>query len=194
MSIARDQILLTTSTLLEKQGFHGTGLNEIIRESGSPKGSLYYYFPDGKEQIAAEAILQSGKLTAERIQTGLAGKRTPAKAIHDFVLKIAENVERSGYGAGGPLTAVAMETATQSEKINSACREAYGMIESAFKAKLLESKLPSSKAGEMARFITAAIEGGIILSRTYHTSDPLRLVAKQLKSLLAGLETGKEEK
>lgn len=194
MSTAREQILLTTSILLEKQGFHGTGLNEIIKESGSPKGSLYYYFPEGKEQIAAEAILQSGKMTAERIQAGLAGSSAPAKAIHDFILKIAENVERSGYGAGGPLTAVAMETATQSERINSACREAYGMIESAFKARLLESKLPSQKAGELARFITAAIEGGIILSRTYHTGDPLRIVARQLKSLLAGLEKGKEER
>lgn len=194
MSTAREQIIFTTSILLEKQGFHGTGLNEIIKESGSPKGSLYYYFPEGKEQIAAEAILQSGKITAERIRTGLAGKRTSAKAIPDFVLKIAENVERSGYGAGGPLTAVAMETATQSEKINSACREAYGMIESAFKAKLLESKLPSSKAGELARFITAAIEGGIILSRTYHTGDPLRLVARQLKNLLAGLEAGRGQR
>jgi TetR/AcrR family transcriptional repressor of lmrAB and yxaGH operons len=194
MSTAREQILLTTSILLEKQGYHGTGLNEIIKESGSPKGSLYYYFPEGKEQIAAEAILQSGKMTAERIQAGLAGNSAPAKAIHDFVLKIAENVERSGYGSGGPLTAVAMETATQSDRINLACREAYGMIESAFKVRLLEGKLPSQKAGELARFITAAIEGGIILSRTYHTGDPLRLVARQLKSLLAGLETGKEEK
>jgi TetR/AcrR family transcriptional regulator, lmrAB and yxaGH operons repressor len=194
LSTSREQILLATSILLEKQGFHGTGLSEIIKESGSPKGSLYYYFPDGKEQIAAEAILQSGKLTAERIHTGLAEASAPAKAIHDFVLQIAENVERSGYGAGGPLTAVAMETATQSEKINSACREAYGMIESAFKAKLLESKLPSQKAGDLARFITSAVEGGIILSRTYHSGDPLRLVARQLKSLLAGLETKKEEK
>jgi TetR/AcrR family transcriptional regulator, lmrAB and yxaGH operons repressor len=194
MSIAREKILLTTSMLLEKQGFHGTGLNEIIKESGSPKGSLYYYFPEGKEQIAAEAILQSGKLTAERIRTGLAENRALAKAIHDFVLRIAENVERSGFGAGGPLTAVAMETATQSEKINAACRDAYGMIESAFKAKLLENRFSSERADELARFITAAVEGGIILSRTYHSGDPLRLVARQLKGLLAGLEKGKDER
>ena len=42
MSNAREQILQTTCVLLEKQGYHGTGLNEIIKESGSPKGSLYY--------------------------------------------------------------------------------------------------------------------------------------------------------
>jgi len=194
MSTAREQILLTTSLLLEKQGFHGTGLNEIIRESGAPKGSLYYYFPEGKEQIAAEAILRSGKMTADRIRAGLAESHVPSKAIHDFILKIAENVELSGFGAGGPLTAVAMETTTQSKRINVACREAYGMLEAAFRDKLLESGFPANKANELARFITAAIEGGIILSRTYHSADPLRLVAKQLKSLLAEIQTSKAEK
>jgi TetR/AcrR family transcriptional repressor of lmrAB and yxaGH operons len=185
MSTAREQILLTTSILLEKQGFHGTGLNEIIKESGSPKGSLYYYFPEGKEQIAAEAILQSGKMTSERIRSGLAESPLPSKAVYDFIMRIAENVELSGFGSGGPLTAVAMETATGSERINAACREAYGMIEAAFRDKLAESRFPPTKAVEFARLITASVEGGIILSRTYHTGDPLRLVAKHLKSLLA---------
>ncbi len=194
MSTAREKILLTTSLLLEKQGFHGTGLNEIIKESGSPKGSLYYYFPEGKEQIAAEAILHSGKLTAERIRAGLAESLLPAKAIYDFTLKIAENVESSGFGSGGPLTAVAMETATQSERINAACREAYGMIETAFRDKLLQSGVASKKANELASFITAAIEGGIILSRTHHSGDPLRLVAAQLKSILAEQNIVKDKK
>jgi TetR/AcrR family transcriptional regulator, lmrAB and yxaGH operons repressor len=194
MSTVREQILLTTSMLLEKQGFHGTGLNEIIKESRSPKGSLYYYFPGGKEQIAAEAILQSGKLMAERIRSGLAESRAPAKAVYDLILKIAENVELSDFGAGGPLTAVAMETATQSERINAACRNAYEMIEAAFQKKLIASRLPSPKANELAQFITASIEGGIILSRTYHTGDPLRLVAAQLKSLLDAQKISKDKK
>jgi TetR/AcrR family transcriptional regulator, lmrAB and yxaGH operons repressor len=184
MSAIRVQILETTSALLEKQGFHGTGLNEIVKESGAPKGSLYYYFPEGKEQITSEAVLQSGQSTAARIQTGLDGSSSAAKAISDFVLQIAEQVELSGFAAGSPLTAVAMETATQSARINAACRDAYGMIESAFQAKLLQSGFTRTKSDELATFITAAIEGGIILSRTYHTADPLRLVAKQLKVVL----------
>ena len=185
MSTARDQILQTTCTLLEKQGFHGTGLNEIVKESGAPKGSLYYYFPEGKDQIAAEAVLQSGQVTAERIQAGLAESSSASKAVYDFVLKVADNVELSGFAAGSPLTAVAMETATTSERINLACREAYGALQNAFKDKLLESGFTKTRSEELSTFITASIEGGIILSRTYHTADPLRLVAKQLKVLLA---------
>ena len=185
MSNARDQILQTTCLLLEKQGYHGTGLNEIVKESGAPKGSLYYYFPAGKEQITAEAVLQSGEVTAERIRAGLAANGSASKAIHDFILLIAENVERSMFSTGGPLTAVAIETATQSERINLACREAFEKLTSAFRDKLLESGFAKAKAEDLATFIVASIEGGILLSRTYHTADPLRIVARQLKVLLS---------
>lgn len=185
MSNAREQILQTTCDLLEKQGYHGTGLNEIVKESGAPKGSLYYYFPEGKEQITAEAVLQSGQVVSERIRAGLAASSSAPKAIHDFILLIAENVERSGFAAGVPLTAVAMETATQSERINLACREAYGMIQAAFTEKLLESGYSNAKAQELGTFVTASIEGGIILSRTFHTADPVRMVAKHLRILLS---------
>ena len=78
-----------------------------------------------------------------------------------------------------------METATQSERINLACRQAYEMLQIAFKEKLLESGFPKLKAEELATFIVASVEGGIILSRTSHTADPLRSVAKQLKLLLS---------
>jgi TetR/AcrR family transcriptional repressor of lmrAB and yxaGH operons len=184
MSNAREHILQTTCDLMEKQGYHGTGLNEIVKESGAPKGSLYHYFPEGKEQIASEAVLQSGKATAGRIQNGLSGNANAAKAIHDFILNIADHVESSGFAAGSPLTAVAMETATKSERINSACREAYTLLETAFKEKLLESGFTKLKAEELGTFITAAVEGGIILSRTYHSGNPLRTVAKHIKVLL----------
>lgn len=185
MSNTRDHILQITCNLMEKQGYHGTGLNEIVKESGAPKGSLYHYFPEGKEQITSEAVMQSGKITAQRIQTGLSGNSNAAKAIYDFVLNIAEHVEASGFAAGGPLTAVAMETATKSERINLACREAYSLLETAFREKLVESGYSKVKADELGIFITAAIEGGIILSRTYHSGDPLRTVAKQLKVVLS---------
>jgi TetR/AcrR family transcriptional repressor of lmrAB and yxaGH operons len=185
MSNAREQILQTTCALLEKQGYHGTGLNEIVKESGAPKGSLYYYFPDGKEQITTEAVLHSGEETAERIRMGLGQSSNASKAVYDFVLKVADNVELSGFAAGSPLTAVAMETATQSERINLACREAYGMLQSAFNEKLLECGFTKARSDELAIFIVASIEGGIILSRTHHTGGPLRLVAKHLKMLLS---------
>lgn len=192
MSNVREHILQTTCDLMEKQGYHGTGLNEIVKESGAPKGSLYYYFPEGKEQITAEAVLQAGELTACRIQDGLAGIGGAPQAIYEFILNIANHVEASGFAAGSPLTAVAMETATKSERINFACRDAYKLLESAFKEKLLACGFSEEDADELGTVITAATEGGIILSRTYRSGDPLRTVAKYLKVLLSQSEKQEE--
>jgi TetR/AcrR family transcriptional repressor of lmrAB and yxaGH operons len=180
MTAARDQILQATGVLLEKQGCHATGLNEIIRESGAPKGSLYYYFPDGKDQLISEAVLEGARTVAARIREHLAVIDLAA-----FVLRIAENVEASRYAAGSPLTAVAMETATKSERINLACREAYALLIAAFEEYLLARGVAPARAVERATFITAAIEGGIILSRTQHSAAPLRIVAAYLDSIVA---------
>jgi TetR/AcrR family transcriptional regulator, lmrAB and yxaGH operons repressor len=184
MTATRDQIISTTSDLLETQGYHATGLNQIIKESGAAKGSLYYYFPDGKEGLVAEAVERQGRLVTERLKAGLAGNSDAGEAIRSFINNIAKNVEASGYRAGGPLTTVALETATSSERLNETCRAAYQLIQEAFAAKLLECGYAKKRGGQLATFITAAIEGGIILSRTNHSADPLRRVADEVGRLL----------
>lgn len=185
MSTTRDLIIETACDLLESQGFHATGLNQIVKESGAPKGSLYHYFPAGKDAIAEAAIVRAGRTVAERITAGLESSDNPAEAVRCFVLRIAEQVEASGYASGGPLTTVAMETATTNERLNHACRAAYSRLQSAFEAKLVQAEFPETQAQQLATFITASIEGGIILCRTYHSGDPLRLVAEQLSHVIA---------
>ena len=181
----RDQIIQTTCSLIERQGYHATGLNEIVKESGAPKGSLYYYFPAGKEEITAEAITWAGQMVACRVRENLEASDDPVEAIRSFVENIAFHVERSGFCAGGPLQTVALETATTSERLNLACREAYSRLQEAFKEKLLAGGFPDPQAGSLATIITASVEGGILLSRTYHSGDPLRQVAGQLNILLS---------
>jgi TetR/AcrR family transcriptional repressor of lmrAB and yxaGH operons len=184
MSSKRDQFIDTTCELLELQGYHATGLNQIIAESGAPKGSLYYYFPDGKQELAAEAIARTGHVVSDRIHKGLEGPQAAGEAVYRFVCHVADQVEASGFRAGGPLTAVAMETATTNERLNTACREAFQRLQAAFTGKLVQSGFAGQRAAELATFITAAVEGGIILSRTRHSGDPLRRVAAELKTLL----------
>ncbi|HZS76450.1 MAG TPA: TetR/AcrR family transcriptional regulator [Ktedonobacteraceae bacterium] len=187
MSATRDQIIETTCTLLEAQGYHATGLNEIIAKSGAPKGSLYYYFPEGKEELAEEAVTRSARIVAERIRVGLKNYEDAAEAVQTFVRAIADSVEASGFSAGGPLTTIALETVNSSERLNLACREAYRNIEGAFAEKLAVSGYLEERAAQLATFIVAAIEGGIILSRTNHSGNALRQVADELGLFLRAI-------
>ena len=184
MKDTRDRFIKTTSLLMETQGYHATGLNQITKESGAPKGSLYYYFPEGKEELASVAIQRTGENFARLIIENLQEDIPLQDSIREFVLGVAKGVEESNFSSGGPLTAVAMETASTNERLNLACKDAFLQIQSAFETKLTAGNIPTERAKDLSVFITSAIEGGIILSRTYHSSAPLRSVAENLYQLI----------
>lgn len=184
MTNARDQIIQTTCTLMELQGYHATGLNQIIKDSGSPKGSLYYYFPGGKEELTAEALNRVGQMVLNRIKINLDLVDDPAEAISSFIRNVALNVEASSYQAGGPITTVALETAASSERLREECNRIYSGWIDAFAEKLVQGGFSLEQAQALATVIIAAIEGGIILSRTGRSGDPLRQVADYLAILI----------
>ena len=93
----RDEIITTTCRLLELQGYRATGLNEIVRESGAPKGSLYHYFPEGKDELAAESIAHSAAVITANIAGVMAAHDDAATAVVSFVRQLAGYVAASGY-------------------------------------------------------------------------------------------------
>jgi AcrR family transcriptional regulator len=49
----RDQIVKTASRLFHSQGYHLTGINQIIKEAGIAKASLYYHFRSKEDLCVA---------------------------------------------------------------------------------------------------------------------------------------------
>jgi TetR/AcrR family transcriptional repressor of lmrAB and yxaGH operons len=184
MSIKRDEIIATTCELLELQGYHATGLNRILQESGAPKGSLYHYFPAGKEELAAAAMARSGASISANIEGALAAYDDPTVAVTGFIRELAGYVAASGYRQGGPITAVALEAASTSERLRLACRDEYRGWQALFAAKLGPAH-GAARAGRLAALIIAAIEGGIILARSEQSEQPLHDVADEIEALLA---------
>jgi TetR/AcrR family transcriptional repressor of lmrAB and yxaGH operons len=185
MPSTRDQIILATITLLEKQGYPATGLNEIVKTSGAPKGSLYHYFPDGKEQIVSEAVLYAGQILVQRMRAELAKYENPIQALYEYLQRLASKVEEKHFTAGNPLTIVAVEAAGSSERISSACQEVYAQIENVLQDKMISCGMTETKAFEQARLTLASLEGCIILSRVYRSADPLRTLAGHLQDSLS---------
>ncbi len=184
MNSTRDQIIRTVCTLMETQGYHATGLKQIVAESGSPKGSLYHYFPDGKEGLTAEAIARVGEVVEGRIQSSLAAEPEAGLAVERFILTIAHYVASAGYRSGGPLTMIAMETAATSERLSNACSLAFQRWHAVFAEKLIANGYSTERAASLATLILATIEGAVLLSRTHHSVAPLEQVAAELRALL----------
>lgn len=187
---ARDHIIETTCALMEIQGYHATGLNQIIAESGSPKGSLYHYFPGGKEALVSAALSRTAGMVLTRIREHLA--QTPntdaaaaGESVRGFLHQLAYYVEASGYKQGGPITTVALETAATNERLRAECHAIYESWRGAFGEKLIACGIGGERADRLSTLILASLEGGIILSRTRRDAQPLRDMGDELRRLIA---------
>jgi TetR/AcrR family transcriptional repressor of lmrAB and yxaGH operons len=184
MSTTRDDILSTAARLMETQGYFGTGLNQIVAESGAPKGSLYYYFPEGKEELAMEAVQRVSRILADHTRQELAAWPDPAEAVYQIVMGISQHVLATECQAGSPVAAIALETASTPGRVNQACRDAYRRLTLPFAERLQAAGYAHERAAALATLINAAIEGGVILSRTYHDAAPLQTIAAELRHLI----------
>ena len=181
---AKQKMIATTSTLLERQGYHATGLKQILEESGTPRGSLYYYFPDGKEELAAEAIAQRMRGIAEHARRILGQIDDPAEAIYALICHLGKGVQQNECNTGAPTAAVALEASNSNERLRKACADGYDGLQAVYAAKLVMGGYSAENAPKLASIITASIEGAMILSRTRRDATVLFHVADVMKTLV----------
>lgn len=181
---ARDQIVTTAAALFEMQGYAATGLNQIVREAGAPKGSLYHYFPGGKDELAIEALRLLGQRTEERLRATLALADDPGAAVGAWARVLAARLRDSGYRGAGSIAAIALETSATSPELNAVCREVYRLWQDAYRDALSRFGFAAASAEGVAGFVLAAIEGALLLCRVRRTTQPLEEVAEDLDLFL----------
>ncbi|WP_446936958.1 TetR/AcrR family transcriptional regulator [Lysinibacillus fusiformis] len=177
------KILSMASALFQKQGYHATGLNQIIKESGCPIGSLYYYFPDGKEQLATEAINRTKDLAAQELRNLFSQHEDVTQALEYFFeqfLSFNPKVASNGI----PLALISLETWHMSEQLRLACKDAYEELVMIVKEKFIQSNWPPAEATEMSYLVFSMIEGGSIFALTYQSNEPLQRICKTILELL----------
>lgn len=183
-SDSRARLVDATARLLWSQGFHATGLNQIVDESGAPKGSLYFHFPGGKEQLCVEALRSSGRRLTTAIESTFAAKDDTETAMRVLATGLAKHLERSEFREGCPVATVALEAANESEALRTVCDELFASWRGLISDKLRSSGMPRAQAASLATLILSAIEGGLILSRAQRSVAPLRSVAAQIAEIV----------
>ena len=180
---SREKMLTTASRLFQLKGYNATGLNEILKESGSPKGSLYYYFPNGKEELAVEAIKLASEAIEKSIKTALEKYLNPVKAMQYNIKTIIEELNSEGL-QDISISLLSLETYLLSEQLREACSEAIIVMENVYAEKLIQSGFNKEKAKELGMIINLMIEGAITISVTKKDVSALLSVSKQLEILL----------
>ncbi len=185
---SREKILLTATRLFCLRGYHATGLNQILKESGAPKGSLYYHFPEGKEQLAIEAITISRNLVADKLRENLETEE-PLKAIQQNLQMLAgifnseERIHKEWFSVV-PFGLMAAESAFENEAMRKACKETFACWENIYVEKLQEHGYSEEKSRNISISLIAIIEGGVILALTQKSGQPLLQIQSVIPFLL----------
>ena len=169
----RDAIVKTAARLFRKQGFAATGLNQIVDESGAPKGSIYHYFPDGKQAIAAASVTWAGKRVVHTM-AGLAKDATgPGDLIRRYAALLGGWMARSGFRDGCPIATTLLETAPQSAPIRAAGAAALAAWARVIADSLQAHGVPAPRAERLASMAIAVLEGSLIQARVAVDQQPL---------------------
>ena len=192
----RERIVRAAARLFRTQGVTGTGMREIVEAAQAPRGSLQHYFPGGKEQLAAEALLYVGDAVGRRIVTLLEGlpAPTPGALFAAFAGEWRDLYLRVGYAQGCPLAAAAADTAGVSPQLRAALSEALGRWEQPLRAALVEMGVPADRAPRLVVLMMSALEGALILARGHEDAAVIDTVIEELRPVLDAAVPGGDQR
>jgi TetR/AcrR family transcriptional repressor of lmrAB and yxaGH operons len=170
----RERVLRTAAALFRSQGYHATGLNQVLAEGGAPKGSLYFHFPGGKEQLAVESLALSANEFGQEL--------VRIDSLDAALELLGAQLVESDFRDGCPIATVALDAAAESEQIRQACDNAYTSWERVIAHFLAQQGI--SDAAGLATTVLAAIEGALLLAKTRRDIAPLRQVGAHLTTLI----------
>lgn len=186
----RAKLTATAAELMQRQGYHATGLAQIVEESGAPRGSLYFYFPGGKEELAVAALRDAGAYWKKRIEAAIEAAPDLGAAVVAVCKLFADELAASDWQLGCPLATVALEASASSEAVRLTCAEHFAGWEASIAARLAASGVDPDAALRMAMFALSTIEGALMLARVERSPRPLEVVGEGLRALVGLVALG----
>ncbi len=182
---ARARILDAAIDGMRRRGLAGAALNEIVAAANAPKGSLYHYFPEGKDAIVCEAMGVYGERVREYIEQSLAGARSAPHAVRALLRAVAERLRQSGFEQSCAVGAVSLDVGVGDVRIVAcAAGEFRSWID------VIESHLPipdASRRRQVAGFVLTAIQGAYVRGRAERSIAPLLEAGDCLAALVAAM-------
>lgn len=185
MADRRTAIVTSTNELFRAQGYHGTSLSQISRSSGATTGSIYHFFPGGKEELTIAVIESTAAAYRQLFEMVAADASDPVAAYRDFFAAAAAVLADGDYIDPCPIGTIAREVASTNEPLRCAAAAAFESWISAATDHLVAAGVEHARAADLAVVFVAAIEGGFVLSRTLRSPVPLLAAARTLAPVVS---------
>jgi AcrR family transcriptional regulator len=169
----KERILQSTAELFRHRGYTGTGMKQIAAQAAAPFGSVYHFFPGGKEELGAEVIRTSGRLYMQLFAEIAADAPDALSAVRDFFAGAAETLRETDYADACPIATVALEVASTNEPLREATAEVFDEWIAGATAYFEYAGIPAARARELAFQMLCLLEGAFIFSRAMRSTESL---------------------
>jgi len=182
----RERIVDASATLFRRRGYSGTGLKAIVSASDAAYGSLYHFFPGGKEELGVATLQAGGVVYRDLLEAIFTEGADVVHATRTFFEGAAVMVEMTDFADACPIATVALEVASTSEALRHAAAGAFESWLEVLTRRFGEAGMAPTRAREVAVELFCAIEGAFLLSRTTRTTAPILIAGRACTAAVAG--------
>jgi AcrR family transcriptional regulator len=178
VSTTRERLISTSAALFGRQGYVGTGVKQIVETAGAPFGSMYHFFPNGKEELGAETIRWSGAIYGQLIDLFYEPADDPVMATRRFFEGAAETLRETDFVDACPIATVALEVASTSEPLRQATADVFEGWLCDLAGHFRECGLTASQARNLSVSVFCLLEGAFMLARATRDAGHVRTAGR----------------
>ena len=179
---SRASMVRSAASLIRSRGVSATSFADVLADSGAPRGSIYHHFPEGKRQLAEDAIEWTSERVLAHMRAGTPS--SPTVVLGRFIDMWRKVVVTSGGTAGCVVAGVAIDTLTEEAELMGRVRATFRSWAAVLAEQLEAAGVPAQRAKPIGMAALAGMEGALILCRAEGNVKPLDAVAEELMRLL----------
>jgi TetR/AcrR family transcriptional repressor of lmrAB and yxaGH operons len=177
-------MISAAAELFRQRGYHATTFSDVVHESGAPRGSTYFHFPGGKQELAREAIAGAGDEMEELVDEAARHAGDPGSLVRALAEIFASRFERSGYQGGCPIATMVLELAPRDEEFSAGFDSVFARWRAALVTRFEALGLAPERSAALADLTISALEGALILSRAARSTEPFKTTTEALVSAI----------
>ncbi|MFH8410954.1 TetR/AcrR family transcriptional regulator [Streptomyces sp. NPDC018019] len=183
-SDTRARIQSAATALFRRHGYSATGLKRIATEAHAPFGSIYHFFPGGKQQLAEDMIRTSGTEYGRTVLALLDSVPDPMESLVHAFEAAADDLAATDYADACPIGTVALEVASSNEVLRGATADVFEEWVGAAAQWFGRWVADPETARSLAYSMIMMLEGAFMLSRAARDPEPLRVAGRSMAELL----------
>jgi AcrR family transcriptional regulator len=191
MTTTKDRILEASTELFRRQGFANTGLKQIASQADAAFGSIYHFFPGGKDGLGEAVIRAAGRTYLGLIESSFGEIADLPATIRAFFGGAADLLTATDFKDACPIAGIALEVASTNEPLRGATAEVFAEWIDATAERITKTGLSRPQSEDLAAMMFCALEGAFILCRATRDTRPLRLAGEMAAQQAAAMIVGR---